>query len=58
MDSKKFTTENNKQNHWVKPSIKSHGDMSEITKGIEELGGDKEVGGDDGGAWLGQPVSS
>jgi len=58
MINKRPTIENENQNYWVKPSIKSHGDMAEITKGIEELGGDKEVGGDDGGAWLGQPVSA
>ena len=43
---------------WNKPEIIVHGDISKITKGIVELGGAKEVGGDDGGTWLGQAVSS
>ena len=44
--------------HWQSPEIIIHGDMEEITKGIAQLGGAKEVGGDDGGTWLGQAVSS
>ncbi len=43
---------------WKQPEIKVHGDMESITKGIAEFGGAKEVGGDDGGTWLGQAVSS
>lgn len=46
-----------KKENWIKPTIVEHGDLKEITKGIEELGGAKEVGGDDGGTWLGQAVS-
>ena len=43
---------------WITPELVSHGDMSDITRGIPELGNAKEVGGDDGGTWLGQSVSS
>tara|TARA_Y100000768_G_scaffold223840_1_gene168963 strand:- start:33434 stop:33583 length:150 start_codon:yes stop_codon:yes gene_type:complete len=48
----------NKKNQWNKPEITEHGNMEEITKGIAQFGGAKEVGGDDGGTWLGQAVSS
>ena len=44
--------------NWITPEITPHGDMSDIVRGIPELGGAKEVGGDDGGTWLGQSVSS
>jgi len=48
----------NKNKIWSKPEISEHGDIEEITKGIPQFGGAKEVGGDDGGTWLGQAVSS
>ena len=34
---------------WITPELVSHGDMSDITRGIPEMGNAKEVGGDDGG---------
>ena len=46
-----------KKENWIKPTISEHGDLKEITQGIEEMGNAKEVGGDDGGSWLGQSVS-
>tara|TARA_B100000925_G_C21835543_1_gene399110 strand:+ start:492 stop:641 length:150 start_codon:yes stop_codon:yes gene_type:complete len=47
----------NNKDQWNKPVITEHGNMEEITKGIPQMGGAKEVGGDDGGTWLGQSVS-